>query len=77
MRNPGGFWDLVGKTSRELKSSGMLLTNREMLNYFREDIIVKAHKLPGVVARRCLTMEFVKQMEESGDGDFEIILVSS
>ena len=50
---------------------GKLLTNREMFNYFREDIMVKTHKLIGAIERHCATLEFTTQMEESEAEQFQ------
>ena len=55
---------------RELKSMGALLNNREMFNYFRDSVVVNSRKLLGVVERRRLTMEFIKQMDEFEDEQF-------
>ena len=65
VRNPEGVWDWLVKKRRELKSLGMPRANREMFNYLREEIIVKSHKLSGVIERHCLPVEFITQLEES------------
>ena len=52
----------------------MGLTNREMCGYFRVANIVKNHKLPTVIERHCLTMEFITQLELGDSGDFQDML---
>ena len=35
VRTPDGVWDWIGRKRSELNNFGMVLTNREMFDYFR------------------------------------------
>ena len=54
-----------------LRRLGRCLNNREMPNYFKETIIAQSRKLRGVVGRHCATLDFMKKMKESDDGQFQ------
>ena len=53
-----------GKRS-ELRSLGMVLTNRGMFGYFMGANIVKTHKLNPIVANQCLITDFILKLESS------------
>ena len=71
MRNPEGrrCW-LVGKR-RGLKSSGGILTNREVYNYFKDRSLVKSHKSGGVIEKHCIPLEFMGDLEETDSEVFQ------
>ena len=62
VRNPEGACDWVGKKRRDLKSTGRLLTSRDMYIYFKDGTIVKSRKLSGVIERHRLSLEFVEDL---------------
>ena len=43
---------------------GRFLTNREMYFYCNDCSLVKSHKLGGVIEKRCLSLEFMGDLEE-------------
>ena len=68
-RTPEVVWGWIGGIRRGLKSWGIVLTNREMLSYFRGANIVKTHKLHAVIEIHFLAMEFDKQLA-AGDAEY-------
>ena len=46
-----------GEERTDLKALGRRLTNRDIYNYFNERIVVKSHKLDGIIRRHCLAIE--------------------
>ena len=72
MRNPEGVWGWLEKKRNDLGKLGMHFDNRAIYNYFKERIVVKSHKLGGVIRKPCLTIEFVGGLEESARDIFRV-----
>ena len=71
VRNPGGVWDWIVKKRRDHKSTGRLLTSRDMYIYFKDCIVAKSRKLSGVIGRHFASLEFSADLEESDGGKFQ------
>ena len=76
VRTPDGFWDWLGGKRRELEILGRILTNREMIGYFRGSNIVNNHKHNNVIAHHCLSIECIESVESSEPEFFQDELAS-
>ena len=70
MRNPEGVCDWDGKQRRDLKISGIYLTNRGIYPYFKDSRIAKSRKLREVVERHCASLECAMEMNDSDAEQF-------
>ena len=62
---------LVRKEKGELETSGRILTNRAMFDYFRGSNIVKNHTLNNVIAQNCPSVDFIKKVDYSEPDVFQ------
>ena len=69
-RNPEGIWDWSVKKRNDLKALRGNLHNREIYNYFEDWGIVKNRKLADIMRSHGLSVEFMRDLEETSIDTF-------
>ena len=64
IQDPEGAWDWLSKKRDDLQSLSRDLTNSEIYDYFIKCKIVLDYRLFSVIRTRCLTVDFVNDLEE-------------